>query len=193
MLGFFLYPISFIIISNNWALNLTLSRIFIQSLFYSYYLIISWDYYLILFLFLVGFVIGAVTKTSKSEIKTTTFYYLLLATLAILFYIVFKDGLTTLTSFNGRLYLLAFYIIIFRNGIFSLFGAIAIKKLRLPINRNKKTLQDESLLTQTVCPYCGSVFKSNPIICAYCGKIIDNERFALLHKEDVNKPLVWQQ
>ena len=189
ILGLLLYPVTAIIMSNNWTVSFTLSQIFMQILFYSYYLIVSWSYYTILFLFFVGLVIGVITKTSKSEIKATVLYYLILATFAIIFYTVFEGGLTTLTTFDGRLYILAFYILIFKNGIFSLFGAIAIKKIKLPVNRNKKTLQNKSLPKQTICPHCGSAFKSNPIICTYCGGIIDNERYTLLHKDAVNEHL----
>jgi len=179
VLGFLFYPLS-VILKNNWFDSLTLNQLALQFLFYSYYLVVSWDYYIVLLLFAIGLVMAVVTRQAKSEIKMVAFYYFILATFAILFYVLFEGGLSSLNSFNGRLYILTFYVLILKNGIFSFLGAIIVRELKLPTSINKKAMQDKISLTQTTCPHCGSTFKSNPIICPYCGEIIDKERYELL-------------
>ena len=184
MLSFLFYPLS-IILKNSWTGTFTLYQLLLQILYYSYYLVISWDFHVVPLMFVIGVVIGAVTRLSKSEIRTVVFYYFLLATFAIVFYVLFEEGLAVFNSFNGRLYLLSFYVLILRNGIFSLLGAIIVKKLKFPASVNRKASKDRTLLTQTTCPRCGSTFKSNPIICSYCGEIIDKERYSLLTTNNV--------
>jgi len=179
MLGFLFYPL-FIILKNSWAGALTFNQLALQFLFYSYYLVVSWDFYIVLLLFATGIVMAFVTRKAKSEVKIIALYYFILATFAIAFFIYFKGGYSSFNSFNGRLYILAFYVLILKNGIFSFLGAIIVKKLEIPASINKKAAQDKILLIQTICPRCGSTFKSNPILCSYCGEIIDKKRYALL-------------